>query len=90
MDGPTGSQNICDIADYGAFRLLCAYRNGEQVYASDYSEKFGCEFNGFISPWESIENISSDLPSATKVLRDGQILIIRNGKTYTLQGQEVK
>ena len=90
MDGPTGSQNICDIADYGVFRLLCAYRNGEQVYASDYSEKFGCEFNGFVNPWESVENISSDLPSATKVLRDGQILIIRNGKTYTLQGQEVK
>ena len=90
MDGPIGTQNICDIADYGVFRLLCAYRNGEQVYASDYSEKFGCEFNGFISPWESIEKISSDLPSATKVLRDGQILIIRNGKTYTMQGQEVK
>ena len=90
MDGPRGSQNIYDIADIGVFRLLCAYRNGEQVYASDYSEKFGCEFNGFISPWESIEKISSDLPSATKVLRDGQILIIRNGKTYTMQGQEVK
>ena len=90
MDGPTGSQNICDIADYGVFRLLCAYRNGEQVYASDYSEKFGCEFNGFVNPWESVENISSDLPSATKVLRDGQILILRNGKTYTIQGAELK
>lgn len=29
-------------------------------------------------------------PSATKILRDGQILIRRDGKTYTIQGQEVK
>jgi len=35
-----------------------------------------------------IENISSDaLPQAQKILRDGQVLIIRGGKTYTITGQ---
>ena len=29
-------------------------------------------------------------PDATKLLRNGQILIVRGDKTYTLQGQEVK
>ena len=34
--------------------------------------------------------IDQSLESAQKVLRDGHVLIIRNGKTYTVQGQEVK
>ena len=36
-----------------------------------------------------IENVTVE-PSATKILRDGQILILRGDKAYTLQGQEVK
>ena len=42
-------------------------------------------------------NVSTDIDQlqghkvqSTKVLRDGQVLILRNGKTYTMQGQEVK
>ncbi len=40
----------------------------------------------------AIEEISSqqETLSATKVLRDGQIYILRGEKVYTLQGQEVK
>ena len=37
----------------------------------------------------SIENIET-APQAQKVLRDGQVLIIRDGKTYNMMGQEVK
>ena len=29
--------------------LLCAYKNGEQVYSSSKSERYGCEFNGISS-----------------------------------------
>ena len=29
-------------------------------------------------------------PAARKILRDGQLLILRDGKTYTVQGQEVR
>ena len=39
---------------------------------------------------EGIDNVQSDEVQSTKVLRDGQVLILRNDKTYTMQGQEVK
>ena len=37
-----------------------------------------------------VENTQSDGLRSTKVLRDGQILILRGEKTYTAQGQEVR
>jgi hypothetical protein len=39
---------------------------------------------------EGIEDVQSDEVQSTKVIRDGQVFILRNGKTYTMQGQEVK
>ena len=40
---------------------------------------------------EDIENVQGDQAQSTKVIKkDGQVLILRNGKTYTMQGQEVK
>ena len=38
---------------------------------------------------EDIENTSIE-PKTSKIIRDGQIIIERNDKTYTLTGQEVK
>ena len=42
-------------------------------------------------------NVSTDIDQlqghkvqSTKVIKDGQVLILRNGKTYTMRGQEVK
>ena len=39
---------------------------------------------------EGIEDVQSDEVQGTKVIKDGQVLILRNGKTYTMQGAEVK
>ena len=39
---------------------------------------------------EGIENVQGNELQSTKVVKDGQVLILRNGKTYTMQGQEVK
>jgi hypothetical protein len=39
---------------------------------------------------QGIENVQGDEVQSTKVVKDGQVLILRNGKTYTMQGQEVK
>lgn len=39
---------------------------------------------------QSIESISPSDADIQKLIRDGQILILRGDKTYTLQGQEVK
>ena len=53
----------------------------------DVWREFG-EIIGVDAP-QSIENTSVDLKSS-KIIRDGQIVIERNAKTYTLTGQEVK
>ena len=39
---------------------------------------------------QGIEDVLSDQVQNTKILRNGQIFILRGDKTYTLQGQEVK
>ncbi|MBR0064244.1 MAG: leucine-rich repeat protein, partial [Paludibacteraceae bacterium] len=36
------------------------------------------------------ENVQSDQKPSTKVLRNGQLFILRDGKTYSITGQEVK
>jgi hypothetical protein len=37
-----------------------------------------------------MDQVQSNEIQSTKVIKDGQVLILRNGKTYTMQGQEVK
>lgn len=39
---------------------------------------------------EGIDNVQTDKVQSTKVIRDGQLLIERNGKTYNAQGVEVR
>ena len=39
---------------------------------------------------QGIEDVLSDQVQCTKVVRDGQIFILRGDKTYTLQGQEIR
>ena len=47
---PMGKAVVPDVpADLGVYTLLCAYKNGEQVYSSSKSERYGCEFNGIPS-----------------------------------------
>ncbi len=47
---PMGMAVVPDVpADVGVYTLLCAYKNGEQVYSSSKSERYGCEFNGIPS-----------------------------------------
>lgn len=44
-EGPVGAPRCIGCADSRAFSVLCAYKDGEQVYASDLSKKIGCEYN---------------------------------------------
>ena len=71
--------------------IICAYKNGEPVYLSDSAETYGCEFFNYQddSP-KGIHTVISDTPAATKLLRDGNMFIKIDDKTYTLTGQEVK
>ena len=45
-DGPIG--NVCPLDCEGGpgMKLLCAYKNGKQIYTSEAGEKYGCEYNG--------------------------------------------
>ena len=43
-----------------------------------------------VADTEDIDDVRRNDVQCTKVVRDGQILILRGDKTYTLQGQEVK
>lgn len=74
--------NICNCMDEG--QIMCCSHNGEPVY----------EFNQ--GDCEKLDNLMAiDITSiansaSIKILYDGLVLIERNGKVYTLQGQEVK
>ena len=71
--------------------MLCAYKNGEQVFKSEHADYFGCEYYLHDDHLTDIPmTVPDTLSSATKILRDGQLYILREGKTYTVTGQEVK
>ena len=62
-----------------------AYYNGtNQIY------KLTLVKEGYSGTTTSIEGVSPEEMKATKILRDGQIYILRGDKTYTLQGQEME
>ena len=71
--------------------LLCAYHNDVCHYTTDNPEymPLGCVYNEG-DAINAVENVSPSIPSAQKIIKDGQVLILRNGKTYTMQGVEVK
>ena len=75
-----------------AYRLAVADAQNNEIIA--YSGEFATNgYEGEVNPGgnpEGIDEVPSDQVPNTKVLRNGQIYIIRGDKTYTLQGQEVK
>lgn len=88
MDGPIGTQNICDIADYGVFRLLCAYKEGVQVYTSKYGEEFGCEFNGIhTEDADTIPLYTGDDPGSSTIdpIDPNQVVVTLNGNELNIK-----
>ena len=80
--GVTGDPCPFDCTGGGAHNLLCAYKNGQKIYESEYVEQFGCVFNGDIpsaNKWYGIEY--ANYPSQ----QGGQGSEI-NGLTYELTG----
>ena len=69
--------------------MLVAKDNTDKMITS-YSGSF--KTTGNITALEEVDDhlLHRDPTQCTKVVRDGQILILRGDKTYTLQGQEVK
>lgn len=44
-EGPIGAKRCVGCADSRAYILLCAYKNGEQVYKSEAAKEFNCYFD---------------------------------------------
>ena len=75
------------LDDQEYYRIVC------QLYQGEYLIYEGELFYGS-NPATSIENMDSAAgnlsPVTHKLLRNGQLLIERDGKTYNAQGIEVK
>jgi hypothetical protein len=68
--------------------MLCAWREDSCLYTTNHPEydTFGCVYNQDPTAVESPTSPSS----YQKFLREGQLLIMHNGKTYTVMGIEMK
>ena len=77
---------------YDVNRQIPVYVPDESV-ASYESDEYWQEFDiqGASDIESAVSKTTNDSATAiTKVMRDGQVLIMRDGKTYTIQGVEVK
>ena len=77
--------SICMCSDQG--ELLCCSYNGEQVYEFNEGD---CNKLENMESKDAIDNTSSENLPATKALRDGQLYIIRDGRTYNAQGMRAE
>ena len=69
--------------------MLCAWREDDCLYTTNHPDyqTLGCVYN--IDETTAVEDIHTS-PSYQKLLRDGQLLIIHEGKTYNVMGIAVE
>ena len=69
--------------------MLCAWREDSCLYTTDHPDydTFGCVYN---QDPTAVEDISTSQSSYQKLLRDGQLFIIHDGKTYNVLGVPVE
>ena len=69
--------------------LLCAYHNDDCIYTTDnpYYTSLGCVYNDPI--FSATEEVNAPTQSVQKIMYNGQLLILRDGKTYNVMGVEV-
>ena len=69
--------------------LLCAYHNDDCIYTTDnpYYTPYGCVHND--SFFTATEEVNAPTQSVQKIMYNGQLLILRDGKTYNVMGMEV-
>jgi hypothetical protein len=68
--------------------MLCAWREDSCLYTTNHPEydTFGCVYN---QDPTAVEDISTSQSSYQKIIREGQFLILHNGKTYSVMGIEL-
>ena len=71
--------------------MLCAWREDSCLYTTDHPDydSFGCVYN---QDPTSVENTHSPLPmtNCQKIIRNEQLLILHEGKTYNVLGVQIK
>ena len=84
--------NYSHLGTYIHTNLVCASRNGQLLYQMDEAEmeQLGaeCLCEGYVGT--SVETIITSNTNASKLIQDGQLFILRDGKTYNVMGMEVK
>ena len=84
---PMGMAVVPDVpADIGVYTLLCAYKNGEQIYVSEMGAEYGCEHDQTPEPTDTIPLYShtGDEPGSSTVDP-----VDPNQVVATLQGNEL-
>lgn len=85
-------------ADIGVFNLLCAYKNGQQVYATQLSEQFGCFYEGHNPPPTTdtipLFSYTGDDPGSSTVdpVDPNQVVVTLKGDELTVKemsGEEI-
>ena len=76
------------IVGNNTYRLLCAYQKDKTIYTADWDREIGCEYNA--NTTVSTENVDATTPAIQKVIHNGQLYIIKDGKTYNVMGIEVE
>ena len=69
--------------------MLCAWREDSCLYTTDHPDydTFGCVYNQDSTP---VSNTPSPMTDCQKLLLDGQLLIIYEGKTYNVLGMPIQ
>ena len=68
--------------------MLCAWREDDCLYTTDHPDydSYGCVYN---LP-TAVKNIDTHGTTTQKLIRNGQLLIFHEGKTYNVMGVEVR
>jgi hypothetical protein len=89
--GPVGYTCPFDCAGSPGLSILCAYKNGEQVYVSEMGEQYGCEYNynPYETPTDTIPLFSytGDDPGSSTVdpVDPNQVVVTLNGNELTIR-----
>ncbi len=70
--------------------MLCAWRDDDCLYTTNHPDydTFGCVYN--TDEMTAVDDIQTPTTTTQKLLHNGQLLIIHNGKTYNVLGVNIR
>lgn len=93
---PYGLAVVHTVPDIGVYSLLCAYKNGEQIYVSEMGAEYGCEHDQTPEPTDTIPlySYAGDNPGSSTVdpVDPNQVVVTLKGDELTIRessGEEI-